>query len=424
MKPTLRILLISNIILCFSLFSVVAQDAPKKNISEMSKEEILKLSNDELLNLSIDDLIILAQKVGVSVDELLDLSINSGDKGGFATQLEDLDVKAYVHGYAAFWYRNFDLDRQNQRNTFDLQYFNPMFGINIKDKIIAELMLEYEHGGDEITVRYGILDYVFSKYATLRVGKFLMPVGRYNEYLYPEHINLFPDRPLSHWNIIPIVWSEVGVQLRGNIQINNNMSINYAGYVVNGLEQKDGGYGGPIRDMRENVLDYNNDNKAFGGRLGFKPVSSTEMGFSYYTGAYSTDGKMDLSILCLDFEYQHKSFGIRGEFVQSVQDTLNGNIKSNGFYAESSYRLNKFFEPAIRYEQAKLPGVVGMSDINGDGITDFNNEVAKRLSLGLIIYPEPELLSRFNFKINYNIIPNDGQGKQRNEFVLQAAIGF
>ncbi len=423
MKTIIKTLFIFLLILSLAPNLVNAQNNGKK-ISEMTKEEILRLSNDELLNLSIDDLVLLAEKVGVSVDELLDLSINSGAKGGFATQLEDLDIETYVHGYAAFWYRNFDLDRQKNNKSFDLHYFNPMFGINVKDKVIAELMLEYEHGGDEITIRYGILDYAFSKYATLRVGKFLMPIGRYNEYLYPEHINLFPDRPLSHWNIIPIVWSEVGAQLRGNIQINNKTSVNYAAYLVNGLEQKDGGYGGPIRDMRENILDYNSDNKALGGRIGFKPVTSTEVGFSYYSGAYSTDGKMNLSILCIDAEYQYKKFGIRGEYVKSEQDTLNGSITSDGFYTELSYRINKYLEPAVRYEQANLPGLIGLSDLNGDGIKDLNNDTFSRLSLGVIIYPEPELLSRFNFKVNYNIIPNDGQGKKRNEFVLQATIGF
>ncbi len=418
-----NILLILLMFLSINSLSLSAQEN-KKEISEMSKEEILELPNDRLLSLSIDELIVLAEKVGVSVDELLDLSINSGAKGGFATQLEDLDINAYIHGYADAWFRSFDLNRKSAIQTFDLHYFNPMFGINIKDKIISELMLEYEHGGDEITVRYGILDYAFSKYATLRIGKFLMPIGRFNEYLYPEYINIMADRPLSHWEIIPIVWSEVGAQLRGNINITNAMSFNYAIFMVNGLEQKDGGYGGNIRDMRENILENNNNNKAFGGRIGYKPFSTTEFGFSYYSGAYSTDGQMNLSILCFDAEYKYKKFAIRGEYVNAIQDTINGNIKSKGFFTETSYRIHKYLEPCIRYEQANIPNLTGMSDLDNNGFNDLCNETEQRLSIGLIIYPEPELLSRFNFKINYNIIPNDGQGIKRNEIVVQAAIGF
>jgi hypothetical protein len=410
-------------LLAISFFVINAQEI-KKDLDSMSKEEILKMTNDELLALPIEDLAILSEKVGVSVDELLDLSIKTGSIGGFGSQLEDLNTKAYVHGYADVWFRNIDFNRLKPNQTFSMHYFNPMFGINVKDKIIAEIMLEYEHGGSEISMRYGIIDYAFSKYATFRVGKFLMPVGRFNEYLYPEHINIFVDRPLSHWYIVPSVWAEVGAQLRGNVNFTEEFSVNYSAYVVNGLEQKDKGYGGNIRNMRENTRDYNNDDKSFGGRIGIKPIHKVEAGFSYYTGTYSTDGLMSLSIICIDAEYKHKRLGVRGEYAQATIDTLIGNVVRKGFFVESSYRINKYFEPAIRYEQSHLPGLPGFSDIDGDGAKDLMNENVERVSFGLIIYPEPDLLSRFNFKINYNYIPNDGQGVKRREFALQAAIGF
>lgn len=411
------------LLLSFSMIEIQAQEK-KIDISSLTKEKILALSNEDLLSLSIEDLDKLATIVGVSVDELLDLSTKSGQKGGFGKQLEDLNIVPYLHGYFAFWYRDFDYNRGEDKSTFNLHYFNPIIGMHVKDKIVLEAMPEYEHGGSNIALRYAILDYSFLKNMTLRVGKFLMPIGKFNEYYYPEHINIFADRPLSHWSIIPSVWSEVGIQLRGNIEMKNETSFNYSLFVVNGLQQPGGGYGGDIRLMRDNFRDYKNENKAIGGRIGLKPINVFEVGFSYYNGVYSEDGKMKIGIGCVDAEYATKRFILRGEYVFAKEDTLNGNIKKDGGFVESSYRINKYLQPAIRLESVNLPNVTGFADINGDGSKDFNTKAFNRISLGLIIYPEPEILSRFNFKINYSIIPNDGQGQRRSEFVLQTAIGF
>ncbi len=412
-SKNILILVISFLLLNVNL---LAQET-KRDLSKLSKEEALKIPNEEIILMSLEELMMLSNIVGVSVDELMDLSIKSGEKGGFGHQLEDLDIEPYIHGYAAFWYRNFDFNREEDNKTFSMHYFNPIIGVNIKDKIISEIMLEYEHGGNEVTFRYGLIDYSPFDFLTIRAGKFLMPIGKFNEYLYPEHINIFADRPISHWRIIPSVWTEIGVQLRGAYSFTEHVSVNYALFVVNGLEQTDGGYGGDLRSMRNNFRDYSNDNKAFGGRIGMKPIKQIEVGGSVYTGAYSQDGKMGVTISCFDAEFKSKRFAVRGEYATAKQDTLDGSIKKDGFFVEASYRLGFVFEPTIRFEQANLPTLTGFEDVS------FTDPV-QRLSLGLIIYPEPKLLSRFNVKINYSIIPNDGTGQKRNEFILQTAIGF
>ena len=48
----------------------------KKDISTMTKEEVLKMTYDELLNLPFEDLLKLAEIVGVSADELLEMILN------------------------------------------------------------------------------------------------------------------------------------------------------------------------------------------------------------------------------------------------------------------------------------------------------------------------------------------------------------
>ncbi len=351
----------------------------------------------------------------MSLEELLDVDIKDDEPGWFGTQLEQLSLEPYVHGYVSTVYRDFDFNRGREIGTFDLHYFNVVVGARLGKKVAAEVLLEYEHGGDDIGIRYGIIDYKIADPATLRFGKFLMPIGRFNEYLSPEYANILPDRPYCLWQIVPIVWAETGVQLRGHYNLPTDRSINYAFYVVNGLEQPandDGSVaeGGDIRSMRPNNRDSNSHQKAFGGRIGFKPCRAWEVGASYYTGAYTIDGEQNLSILDFDVEYRKDDLTVRGEYVRAVQETTGDDLIKDGFYAEAAYRLNRYLEPVVRYDQANL------DDGSGHDI--------QRSTVGLVIYPMPDENPLFNFKVSQSFIHDDGTGDEQSEFVLQCVIGF
>jgi hypothetical protein len=365
-----------------------------------------------------------AQKLGpredldlfdMPLEDLMEIDIRTGKPGWFGTQLEQLTFKPYIHGYAAVVYRDHDFNRGRPVDTFDLHYFNVVVGTNIGDSIAAEILLEYEHGGDDTGVRYGIIDYKFADPAILRMGKFLVPMGKFNEFLSPEYANKLPDRPYCLWVIVPIVWAESGVQLRGEYKLSSNQSVNYAVYAVNGLEQAanpDGsvGEGGNIRNMRQNNRDSNNSDKAVGGRFGFKPTKAMEFGFSYYTGAYTIDGRQDIDIMDLDAEFKKDDLTIRGEYVQANQQTSGADLIKHGFYAEAAYRVNRFLESIVRYDRADLD--------------DGSNHNIERSTMGLIFYPKQNLHPLFNFKISYSFIHDDGTGHREHELVGQCVIGF
>ena len=234
------------------------------------------ISQELISNNTLDVAADISDIYQMSIEDLMELDIKTGKPGWFGSQLEQIDIDPYVHGYAVADYRDYDFNRGRSVETFDLHYFNILIGTNIGDKIGAETLLEYEHGGDDIAMRYGIIDYEISESMIFRMGKFLLPIGKFNEYLSPEYANKLPDRPKCLWNIVPIVWAEVGVQLRGQYELQSNRSFNYAFYVVNGLEQsanENGSVaeGGNIRDMRMNNRDSKNSDKAYGGRIGYKP---------------------------------------------------------------------------------------------------------------------------------------------------------
>lgn len=352
----------------------------------------------------------------MSLEEIVNIDIVTGDIGGFGKQLDELKIKPYFHGYSVFNFRNLDLRDKKETPTFDMLYLNPIIGVNIQDKITSEMMLEFEHGGSEVGIRYGILDYSPFDFITIRLGKFLVPIGKFNEYLYAEHINIFADRPLSNSHIIPVVFADVGAQVRGNFKLFNDLGLNYAMYVSNGLEQKDDKYGAEVISLRNNERDSKNGNKSYGGRVGVT-FEGIEGGFSLYKGAYSQDGSKNISLYDLDLEYKKDNFEIRGEYTASDQETDSKAIDRNGFFVEAGYKFMDRYQPTLRYDYAKLDNY---KTLGGQIVTN----PIQRITGGFNFYPLPELNSTFKFKFNYAYIPDTGVGKTANEFVFQSAIGF
>jgi outer membrane receptor for ferrienterochelin and colicin len=76
-KITIQLIFI--IILCIATPTIKAQ-ADTTRLQEMSREDILKLTTDELLDLPLEYLMILANKLGVSIDELLKMKTSVASK--------------------------------------------------------------------------------------------------------------------------------------------------------------------------------------------------------------------------------------------------------------------------------------------------------------------------------------------------------
>ena len=73
--------LIYTIILSFMLLGVSSLKAQETlDVSTMKKSQILKLTYNQLTDLSLEDLMTLADKMGVSTDELLQQAIVSASR--------------------------------------------------------------------------------------------------------------------------------------------------------------------------------------------------------------------------------------------------------------------------------------------------------------------------------------------------------
>jgi outer membrane receptor protein involved in Fe transport len=70
-----------SLCIIFSFISVgVYSQADSLRLERMTREEILQLSQDELLEMSMENLVFLAQKLGISIDELLNMKTSVASK--------------------------------------------------------------------------------------------------------------------------------------------------------------------------------------------------------------------------------------------------------------------------------------------------------------------------------------------------------
>jgi len=348
-------------------------------------------------------------------DDDFDATITEDDKksitGGFGADLAKNLSFVNFNGYIT----NEFFAQENRNSTFDNHYFNIFVSSQLTDKIFVEGQLEYEHGGDDIDLRYGYADYKVSDAFVIRTGKFLVPAGQFNEYLYPEYLNKTVSRAYVNREISPSAWGEVGVQIRGRFNENANVTPFYTAYVVNGLN---GDSGAGIRGLRGNSRDTDtggNNNKAVGASFGIDIGDDITISSNYYNGKYSSDGELGLAIFGASFYLNKKNFSIWSEYHFANQEAYNdatdpalgiSDLNKNGFYIQGGYMLTKKFESIIRYDAINLDGAP-----EGD---------RTRLTLGLNYHIARNAVA----KVNYELRNDDGVNADDNLFGLQLSVGF
>lgn len=267
-------------------------------------------------------------------------------------------------------YAHSGLEVHGDKTTFVGGSFNPIFLWRQSKKLLfeSELEIEYENGDTRIGLEYANMSYIFSDYATLRLGKFLLPFGTFAEKLHPAWINRLSSKPLGfgHDGVGPS--RNLGVEVRGGIPF-GSAKMSYSVYLINGPALNDGNNsnaepeeaGMLLYDMSED----NNNNKAIGGRISFLPISnsSMEIGISSLYGKVgnrkSQYEKIGALLTALDFSYikkvplisgvidikaQYNSVQVDDATYFNVEDSSNYTFKNNSsaYYAQLSYRPINF----------------------------------------------------------------------------------
>lgn len=320
---------------------------------------------------------------------ILRRDIRGGQVGSYARRLEELDVQVGVHGYASLELKPVGDDVP----SFDLHHATAMIRANLHRAASLELAFEWEHLGldeDDFYLPHAFLDIKVSDLLIIRGGFFEVPVGAFNEYLYPDFLRITGLPPLfaaDETAVVPALWSEVGLELRGRVELGGLSRLTYAAFVGNGLEQKDEtpddgvvAEGGNIHDMRFNARDEWKANKAVGGRLGLE-VDELDFGISGYTGRYTIEADRDLHMADADISFRGEWLTIRTEGAVAFQEVTGDTLHKYGLYALVAVRPIDYLEPYGEYD-----------------FVDVDSPLNRGL-LGVAFYPVPHERATRNLRL-------------------------
>lgn len=297
-------------------------------------------------------------------------------------------TKNVIIGYA---YSDFIISPNSDIKTnFTRVGFSPTMIWQLGDKLFFESQVEFytDSGNVNTRVEYAKLSVIVNKYMTLGMGKILTPFGLYTERIEAPFIEKLPNAPLffKHYenspNIGPIC-PEMGLDLRGGFQI-GDAKMNYVLYVSNGAKLIDGKKETHLAGALnyENFFD-NNSNKAFGGRIGYLPLSNStlELGGSWnfckpgdvnsiYSNVHAKAYSLDITYhktmkpikSMIDFKAQINFLNIdKASYINEGGETYEFNNHSQIYYLRFSLRPtqlhNKYLrrtELIARYNSAQL----------------------------------------------------------------------
>lgn len=335
-----------------------------------------------------------------------------------------------VAGYADV---GFEFLPGENNDSFVTGKFNPAFHFQFKDWIMFESELQIETSSDgetEIEMEYSHINFLLHDNVSLVVGKFLSPIGQFQERLHPSWINRGVNMPagFGHGGAQPI--SDTGIMLRGGIAAADDFTFTYAVAIGNGPR-----FGHDEDELELEGFGKDNDsNKSFGGRVAVVHKSSLEFGFSYlnagitgeeemHEGELEPAKKADYSLWGMDMAYSKGPWDIRAEYLNSKTTPVDAvghaePVTWKTWYTQVAYRLSGVsddqiigkFEPVLRYGELKVS--------TGHGLTDGSE---KRWNAGLNYWAAPTIVVKAAVeKRNYF---NDSRVDD-TRYLFQVAYGF
>lgn len=352
-------------------------------------------------------------------------------------EVEELseEVKSLRPGLTNFLLTGYGTASYTDRKRSDTNFtatFNPIFIWKLTERLLfeGELELELEEDETELDLEYAQITYLLNDFMTVGAGKFLSPFGIFRERLHPGWINKLPDAPLgyaSDANLI-VPKAQIGAQVRGGFPLWEWIKANYSAWISNGpalkTEEEEAG------ELSFKNTDDNNNNKAFGFRVGLLPLPELEMGYSLQVARVGENGEdssevdsllqgMDVSYV-KDCEILKGAVDARFEWLWSDVDRFDFETEGGPFannrdagYAQLAYRPKwggpfiEKLEPLVRFDLIDQPNRAP------------NNEDQERWTFGLNYWFTSSTVLKAAYQIDER-----RNAKDEDAFLIEAAMGF
>jgi hypothetical protein len=306
--------------------------------------------------------------------------------------------------------------------------------VQLRQRLLLEASLDFNAGGVGADVIS--MDYFINKNMTLVAGRFLTPIGFFNERLNHEWINKLPDSPLMFRQVSPLTATD-GLMLRGGAYLGGSpVKMEYMVYLGNGFNvgaNPAAGLNGvaDLGTLTGGPDEFNG--RAYGGRIGlWYPALGLTGGLSGYTnGVYAPNSRAGFSLFQIDTGFRRGNWDFRAEYAQSYQDAnfyIGQNIRRWGMYAQLAYRdynsqVRWIYntELVFRYSFANFSGIDSKAlDLTAYGDPRDVPVNRNQYTFGLNYYFYPSMFIKFAYQINQEMRIN----LHDNVFMAQAIWAF
>lgn len=332
----------------------------------------------------------------------------------------DKSTSFHLGGYAAVGYSS----QKSAGRSFDQAAFVPGFHFNYRDIAFVEGKLETSiapNGETETELESANLNLFLGDYAVLTAGKFLSPLGQFQQNYHAPWINKLASRPVGFGEEAsgaPL--SNVGAQVRGGFPINQSFKANYAVFVANAPALELNGAEDEIEMIsNEAATSAPNNKKIYGGRFSFFPLPLLELGVSAAGGDTALEGLLgsgdDRTYRArgYDFAWQHgKNLDLRGEYLRQRIGNEDGVYAAvpgatwSARYLQAAYKFLPKWEGVARWGRFDAP--------HGD-------QRQKQKALGLNYWYASNVVGKIAYEFNEGEI---GELTDKDRVLLQLTYGF
>ncbi len=311
-----------------------------------------------------------------------------------------------IGGYAEMHARWQRVDGLTEERGFQLKRWNLFTATDVSDFVRISAEVEFEEGGEEITIEFAAIDLRIAPSFTIRGGMLLSPLGRFN-LAHDSPLNEFTDRPLVSTELLGTALSEPGLGALGVFPVGTGR-FTYEAYLVNGFHDgliNDSPDGTRVALGRGNFED-DNASPAVVGRVTWSPSLDLEIGLSGHHGAYNVyndeglavDERRDLTIVVIDVDATVGPLRITGEAATvdiDIPATLIGvNAESQrGFYIEAMHDFGRQWVTTM--PQSYLSAGLRFDVIDLDA--DIPGDNTRQVTAGINFRPTPDTVLKFDY---------------------------
>ena len=300
---------------------------------------------------------------------------------------------------------------KNQDSVIDGNSFEIILSGQPHERISYFTELEFERAatvggsrGGEVLLEQAYTDIKLNDWANFRGGILLMPFGNIERDHYSPLREVI-SKPYTAYALAPSDWTDNGFGLNGRFTLGESWFADYQAYIVAGLDDHISTTG--LRATRQGFGVDNNNNKAFGGKISLHNTSGFTVGLSLYNGAWSDDGKKNITGYNIDADFQWRWLELIGEFTSmDIDRESTGTANMSGYYLRSIFGLNNLLPDnwlGEDFTNAKLSFITQYDKVVIENFFDASiaDNSEQRLTLGLRFQPTSSWILNLNYEATH-----------------------